>query len=76
MSNSVPEELKKPTHDPRYHWDREEHIILMDAYLKYRPQFPSSESEEIQEISKLLRNTTHKREIPFTKNLGTGMGFI
>ena len=52
MSNPEPQEEKKLTHDPRYHWDREEHIILLDAYLRYRPQFPSSESNEIQEISR------------------------
>ena len=33
MSNPEPQEEKKLTHDPRYHWDREEHIIVMDAYL-------------------------------------------
>ena len=68
VSNPEPQEEKKLTHDPRYHWDREEHIILLDAYLRYRPQFPSSESNEIQEISRLLRqyhpqkgNTVHEK---------------
>jgi len=41
MSNSAQKEQKNPTHNSKYHWDREEHIIAMDAYLRYRPQSPT-----------------------------------
>ena len=74
MSNSDSKKQKAPTHDPKYHWDREEHIIVMDAYLKYRPQFPSSESEEIQEISKLLRQYHPQKGNPIHEKLRNGEG--
>ena len=74
MSNPEPQEEKKLTHDPRYHWDREEHIILLDAYLRYRPQFPSSESNEIQEISRLLRQYHPQKGNPIHEKLRNGDG--
>ena len=74
MSNPEPQEEKKLTHDPRYHWDREEHIILLDVYLRYRPQFPSSESNEIQEISRLLRQYHPQKGNPIHEKLRNGDG--
>ena len=74
MSNSVPKEQKALTHDTKYHWDREEHIIVMDAYLRYRQQFPSSKSNEILEISRLLRQYHRQKGNPIHEKLRNGDG--
>jgi 5-methylcytosine-specific restriction protein A len=71
MNSTSPEKNKEksPTHDPRYHWDREEHILLLEAYLKYKERMPSKESKEIEEISTLLRQYHIQKGNPIHEQL-------
>lgn len=37
-------------------WTRDEHIIALDFYLSHMPTIPGRDSEEVQELSKVLNN--------------------
>jgi 5-methylcytosine-specific restriction protein A len=65
---------KKPTHDPRYYWDREEHILLLNEYLRFTPRFPGKNSKEIEEISILLRRYHQQRGNPIHEHLRNANG--
>lgn len=62
----MPEEHKEKalTHDPRYHWDREEHLLLLDMYLRHKDQVPGKESDEVEVMSNLLRRYHKKKGNP------------
>jgi len=68
-SSSETQGTKSLTHDPRFHWDREEHILLLDEYLKYSPHFPGKDSEQIEEISTLLRRYHQQKGNPIHDQL-------
>ena len=65
---------KKLTHDPRYHWDREEHILLLNEYLRFTPRFPGKNSKEIDEISILLRRYHQQKGNPIHEHLRNANG--
>jgi 5-methylcytosine-specific restriction enzyme A len=62
----MPEEQQEKalTHDPKYHWDREEHLLLLDMYLKHKNQIPGKESTQVEEMSTLLRKYHQKKGNP------------
>ena len=62
----MPEEQQEKalTHDPKYHWDREEHLLLLDMYLKHKDQIPGKESNQVEEMSTLLRKYHQKKGNP------------
>jgi len=62
----MPEEQQEKalTHDPKYHWDREEHLLLLDMYLKHKKQIPGKESTQVEEMSTLLRKYHQKKGNP------------
>ena len=68
------ESEKKLTHDPRYHWDREEHILLLNEYLEYTPHFPGKHSKEIEDISNLLRRYHQQKGNPIHEHLRNANG--
>ena len=63
------ESEKKLTHDPRYRWDREEHILLLNEYLEYTPHIPGKHSKEIEDISNLLRRYHQQKGNPIHEHL-------
>jgi 5-methylcytosine-specific restriction protein A len=73
-NTATQDEQKNPTHDPRYHWDREEHILLLDEYLRHAPHFPGKESKEVKEMSALLRSYHMQKGNPIHDQLRNANG--
>ena len=48
------EKLRNPT------WTEEEHIFLLNFYLRFRPHFPSKKTEEIRLLSEIIKQIHFK----------------
>ena len=48
------EKPKSPT------WTEEEHIFLLNFYLRFRPHFPSKKTEEIRLLSEIIKQIHFK----------------